>query len=427
MHRSIATLLFASALGLHAATHVERHGALRVSGASIVGEHGQPVQLAGPSLYWSVWGGQNYYNKDVVAWVAKDWKASLIRAAMAVDVNQTRDKGYLLTPDVHMGYVKTVVDAAIANGIYVIVDWHDHDGNLHIPQAKVFFDAMAKAYGNTPNVIWEIWNEPDGKNGTGTNGADTWSDIRKYSDSIIPVIRAHSKNLIIVGTPSWSQDVHTAAMSPLPDSNLAYALHFYAGTHGAALRTKGRTALRRNKALFITEFGTTTSDGGQHPTTTNPVDNFKIYPESTTVWLDWADSCGLSWANWSLSNKDEASAALLKTTTSTAGGWSVDQLSPSGQYIRARLLKMDSIVSTRPAVVRRLAENAALKLVGTPDGIAFDVPDGARRAVVRDLSGKLIASAPLDGARAQIPLPRGVAILSIETIHGTLSRRIQRM
>ena len=427
MIRSIALLLLCSSLGIRAATPVERHGALRISGASIVGEHGQSVQLAGPSLYWSVWGGQNYYNKDVVAWIAKDWKASLIRAAMAVDVNQTRDKGYLLTPDAHMAHVKTVVDAAIANGIYVIVDWHDHDGNLHIPQAKVFFDAMAKAYGNTPNVIWEIWNEPDGKNGTGPGGADSWPDIRKYADSILPVIRAHSKNIVIVGTPNWSQDVHTAAMTPHSDPNVAYSLHFYAGTHGASLRSKGLTALRRSKALFISEFGTTTADGGQHPTATNPVDNFKIHPESTTVWLDWADSCGLSWANWSLSNKDEASAALLKTTTSTTGGWSFQQLSPSGQYIRARLLKMDSIAATRPAVVRRLAEKATMRVTNTPAGIAFEPPAGARRAVVHDLSGQVIAASRLDGARTELALTRGVAILSIETDHGILSRRIQRM
>lgn len=426
MFRPIA-LLLCSFLGVQAATPVERHGAIKVSGASLVGEDGQRVQLAGPSLYWSVWGGQNYYNKDVVAWVAKDWKATLIRASMAVDINQTRDKGYLLTPEPQMALVKTVVDAAIANGIYVVVDWHDHDGNLHIPQAKVFFEAMAKAYGNTPNVIWEIWNEPDGKNGTGSGGADSWPDIRKYADSIVPVIRAHSKNLIVVGTPNWSQDVHTAAMTPVPDSNIAYSLHFYAGTHGASLRSKGLTALRRNKALFISEFGATTSDGGQHPTTTNPTDNFKIYPESTKVWLDWADSCGLSWANWSLSNKDEASAALLATTTTTTGGWSVEQLSPSGKFIRARLLQMDSIAAARPATVRRLASGASLRIVPTASGIAFHPPAGARRVFVRDLSGRSLAQTRLDGARVEIPLPRGVAIVSIETAYGTFSRHITRM
>lgn len=420
----LSTLPLLLAVGAGAATPVERYGAIKVSGSSIIAQDGLPVQLAGPSLYWSVWGGQNYYNKDVVAWVAKDWKASLIRAAMGVDVNQTNDKGYLLSPATHTAYVKTVVDAAIANGIYVIVDWHDHDANLHIPQAKTFFAEMSKAYGNVPNLIWEIWNEPDGKNGTGSNGADSWPDIRKYADSIIPVIRANSRNLIIVGTPNWSQDVQVAATTPVSDSNTAYSLHFYAGTHGASLRAKALSALRRNKALFISEFGTTTADGGQRPTATNPVDNFKIHPESTSVWLKWADSCGLSWANWSLSNKNEASAALLNTTTGTTGGWTDAQLSPSGQYIKAHLLKMDELAQNRPSRVVRKFGESHLRIHRTRDGISFDAPSDALLAILRDASGREIASHRLAGGRVDMRVPAGISFLTLQGSSGSLTASI---
>ena len=40
---------------------------------------------------------------------------------------------------------------------------------------------MAAKYGDTPNVIFEICNEP--------NGTD-WSDIKRFADLVIPRIRA---------------------------------------------------------------------------------------------------------------------------------------------------------------------------------------------------------------------------------------------
>src|SRR5690606_41644798 len=50
-------------------------------------------------------------------------------------------------------------------------------------------------------------------------------------------------NLIIVGTPTWSQDVDVASNDPITGySNIAYTLHFYAGTHGQFLRDKASTA-----------------------------------------------------------------------------------------------------------------------------------------------------------------------------------------
>lgn len=425
--KRLLLLLLGGALCIQAATPVELHGAIRTSGASIVGSDGQPVQLAGPSLYWSVWGGQNYYNSSVVDWVVKDWKATLIRAAMAVDVNQTNDKGYLVNPSGQIALVKKVVDAAIANGIYVIIDWHDHDANLHVDQAKAFFEEMGRIYGNTPNVIWEIWNEPENKNGTGASGADTWEDITSYAAQVMPVIRKYSSNLVVVGTPNWSQNVDEPGYEPIADSNVAYTLHFYAGTHKQSLRQKAEAAMRKKIALFITEFGTTTSDGGQHATATNPTDNFKIYPESTTVWLDWADKYKLSWANWSLSNKDEASAALLNTSTGTSGNWTTAKLSESGNYIRSRLLRMDSIAKAAALSVPSAPRVAALRIRRVDGGIVVDVPANVRHAVLLDASGRILFSCDAKDGSFKMPAPRGVAFLAIQGPHGTRTVPVARM
>lgn len=105
----------------------------------------------------------------------------------------------------------------------VIIDWHDHNAEKHEKEATKFFREMAKEYGEFPNVIFEIYNEPI---------AQDWSQtIKPYHERIVKVIRKYSSNLIVLGTRTWSQDVDEAAQDPVQGENLAYTIHFYANTH----------------------------------------------------------------------------------------------------------------------------------------------------------------------------------------------------
>ncbi len=325
---TVLSVILMSVFPLFALSPVATHGTLKVSQGKIIGANdNEPVQLAGMSLFWSLWEGERFYNKKVVNWLVDDWNITVIRAALGVGVLGGYDSDDANTSNTHVNRVKTIVDAAIANGIYVIVDYHAHDANTNISKAKDFFSKMAQEYGTFPNVIWEIWNEPDLGKGTGPGGKDTWSDIRNYASEVIPVIRQHSGNLIVVGTPSWSQAVDSAALNPIADSNVAYTLHFYAGTHKDSLREIAQNALDLGAPLFITEFGLTIADGGS---------DGLIDTVETKAWLDWADSNGISWVNWSIVDKGEASAALI-SGASAEGEWTEDVLTGSGKWIRNRL------------------------------------------------------------------------------------------
>ena len=129
-----------------------------VSGTQIVDESGSPVSFAGSSLFWSNtgFGAEEFYNENVVDWIQQDWSSTIVRAAMGVD----EYGGYLSDPAGNENRVTTVVDAAIANGMYVIIDWHSHHAEDYRDDAIDFFREMAQRYGDTPNVIYEIYNEP---------------------------------------------------------------------------------------------------------------------------------------------------------------------------------------------------------------------------------------------------------------------------
>jgi len=137
-------------------TPVKLHGALHVEKNQMVDKAGLPPQLRGISLSWSLWQGKKYYNPDVVEWLVKDFKISLLRASMGVQP----EGGYLTNREEQLKLMTTVIDKAISEGIYVLVDWHDHNAEQHLEESKAFFTLMAKKYGGVPNVIYEIFNEP---------------------------------------------------------------------------------------------------------------------------------------------------------------------------------------------------------------------------------------------------------------------------
>ena len=175
MKRTCCTLMICllfSASSLFSASLVDTHGALKVSGNQIVGsKDNQPVQVAGMSLYWSVWGGERYYNADLVNWLVDDWNITLIRCAMAGEPRSTNgQQGYLADPEGQKSLLKGY-RCRYSKRIYVIVDWHDHK-KRKCKSAKTFFCRDGTDY-SALLILWEIWNEPGNTGGSGDKGADT--------------------------------------------------------------------------------------------------------------------------------------------------------------------------------------------------------------------------------------------------------------
>ena len=292
----------------------EVHGKLAVEGTKIVDEGGNPFQLKGVSTHGIAWFPQ-YVNADAFATIRNDWKANCIRIAMYSDENNGYCSGG--NKDKLKQLVKDGVQYATDLGMYVIIDWHvlgEHDPNVHKDEAKLFFQEMSSLYADYDNVLYEICNEP--------NGNIRWLNDKEYAEEIIPVIKANNPDaMIIVGTPTWSQDVDMAAKLPITDySNILYTIHFYADTHKDDLRRKAKTALSMNLPLFCSEFGICDASGNGH-----------CNEAEANKWIDFFDENDISYCIWNLSNKNESSS-LIKSSCGKTSGWSEDDLSQEGKW-----------------------------------------------------------------------------------------------
>ena len=302
---------------LNDSTFVFKNGLLRVQGNKIVNKHNLPLSLAGNSFFWSNnnWGGERYYTPEIVKWLKDDWNTSIVRAAMGVD----EDGGYLNNKTSNKIRVKTIVEAAIEQGIYVIIDWHSHHAEDYTNDAIIFFQEMANLYGEYDNVIYEIYNEP----------LDiSWSEtLKPYALNVIGAIREiDPDNLIVVGTPEWSQRVDLAAADPITDyTNIAYTLHFYTVYHHEWLRERASEALESGIALFVTEWGSL---------------GYTLIDSEADKWMNWCYANKISHLNWAVNDKEEE-WSILKPGSSTTGNWDDSDLTDAGKLAK-------NIISTWP-------------------------------------------------------------------------------
>ena len=286
-------------------------GKLHVVGTELYDENGKLVMLRGPSTHGLTWYPQ-YVNKKLFHQMSTEWNTNLIRLAMYSDdyVNGDREK--------NLEILRRGVEYAIASDMYVMVDWHiltDNNPNENLAEAIAFFNQMAKEYANVPNVIFEICNEP--------NGDCTWEDVKEYSNIIIPVIRRHKPDaLILIGTPNFDREIQEPMKDPVEFDNVMYSFHFYATSHKEDYRAKLREVVGSGTPIFITESGLCEASG-----------DGKIDFESVKIWYALLDSLHLSYTIWSLSNKQEESA-MIRDDSPAVENLTDKDLTLSGQFAK---------------------------------------------------------------------------------------------
>ncbi|MCM1330295.1 MAG: glycoside hydrolase family 5 protein [Ruminococcus sp.] len=288
------------------------HGELAVEGAYLVDKNGEKMQLRGMSTHGIAW-RPDYINFETFKFLRDSWNNNCVRLAMYTH----ESGGYCTDGDREKlkKLVKNGVEYATELGMYVIVDWHvlnEKNPLVYKDDAAAFFDEMSRLYAGCGNVIYEICNEPN---------SAPWEDIAAYADEIIPIIRANSGGVIIVGTPDWSQGIDKAAVAPLNYENIMYALHFYAATHTDRLRDRMSVCVEGGLPVFISEFGTCDASGGG-----------KVDREQSEKWKKIIDKYGASYMCWNLSNTGQT-CSIISRGCDKLSGWTAEELSEQGRLV----------------------------------------------------------------------------------------------
>jgi len=303
---------------LEAGSPVALHGQLSVRDGALVDQSGAPVQLKGVSTMWLNWEQSYAGSKEGLRWLRDNWGLSVVRAAMGIEP----DNAYLVNPTQMANNVRTVVRNAIELGVYVIIDWHDHEAEAHIAEATEYFAQAAEEFGAYPNVFYETYNEPV--------RSDWATVVKPYHQAVSGVIRQRDPdNVIILGTPLWSQAVNTAADDPVEGTNLMYTVHFYSCDHRATQRFQAQYARDLQAPIFVTEWGATRADGGVDP-------NGMVCTDEAQLWHDFMNAEGISWTAWKLDDCADLSC-LFRSAAPSNGGWTDEWLNGHAPFVRDRM------------------------------------------------------------------------------------------
>ncbi|UPM44413.1 cellulase family glycosylhydrolase [Halocatena salina] len=207
-------------------------------------------------------------------------------------------------------HLDPLIEHCLSRGTYAIVDYHRHrdiqwtDTALH-EEVELFWDTVAPRYADEPHVMYELYNEPQepgmwGDPTQSSNWADVWRDWKSTAQPWVDLIRSHAAdNLVLIGSPSWTQSPEGALVEPFDGSNLAYTYHIYPGHSvsaeschcwdDATTNGEGVAQVYEEYPLFVTEFGWE-RNGGQF---IGGTDTFG------TAFLDWLEqSDAIHWTAW---------------------------------------------------------------------------------------------------------------------------------
>lgn len=301
---------------------VAENGRLQVLGHQLCNGEGKPYQLRGMSLFGVMHLPQCITYEGFKA-LREVWNSNVVRVPVYV-ANYSNSNNYNQNPS----FNNTIIDSCVAwserLGMYCIIDWHnDRYGNPNDPQHKGaadFFELMSSRYAGKKNILYEIFNEPYGK-------MVTWDTIASNANRIVPVIRKHDPNaIILIGAPDWDQKLETVDIKKLNDTkNVMFTFHFYAGSH-RSLYPMFVSQIHR-LPIFVSEWGTCESTGAGIIDTAAS----SLFLTAMKRHVSNGDTVSISWCNFSYGDKDE-SASFLQPNSCINGLW--DNTTPAGSFVK---------------------------------------------------------------------------------------------
>ncbi|WP_436929473.1 glycoside hydrolase family 5 protein [Halosimplex halobium] len=172
-------------------------------------------------------------------------------------------------------HLRPAVDTCAEQNVYCIVDYHRHRGrdDEHAytsegidEELQMFWETVAPEFADESHVLFEVYNEPihpyQGHYEPNVDVApnddeaiETWNTWREAAQPWVDTIREHApRNLVLIGSPRWSQWTYQAPRNEFDGDNLAYTGHVYGHQNLRPLSEYFGTPAEE-VPVFMTEFG----------------------------------------------------------------------------------------------------------------------------------------------------------------------------
>jgi len=170
--------------------------------------------------------------------IAQVWGANTVRFGIHPGIWMDND------PAIVLDRLADEADAALSEGLFVIIDWHaigwpdgpfleapglaanTYDSTFDL--AMGFWDQVAYMFGDEGRVLFELWNEPAAIDPE-WDEEPAWEALKPFWEQLLGVIRQHGDNVVIASSGNYTYDLRGVRRSPLRGGNVAYAWHVYAG------------------------------------------------------------------------------------------------------------------------------------------------------------------------------------------------------
>jgi endoglucanase len=228
---------------------------------------GQPIRLRGVAIGDVLKPGRpaTYNFKSL----REAWNVNVVRLSV--------HPGYWeVNPEAGRWRLETLVGAARAEGIFVIICWHAigfPDGLVRKPKpewhslenafdtsfvkCRAFWRQMAGKYGADGGVLFELFNEPVCDPKHLDDEPQHWPELRNYWTILLKEdIRPLAQNVAICAATRWTSNLTGVRENPVPDSQVAYTWHVYPRKKGGRDFWPANVAeVYKDLPMFVTEWG----------------------------------------------------------------------------------------------------------------------------------------------------------------------------
>ena len=235
--------------GMLGKSYANYNGQLHVEGAKLLNQYNEQIQLNG--LYYG-YGNSEYTDALLTALKNKGVNMIKIGYSYSGGTEPYNKEG-------NMEAMYSFIDQLLAMDFYIdIIYWSGNDlnqaGYTKVNEATDYFTQIANKYPDNAQILYEICNEPFD---------NTWEEVKRYADSVIPEIRQISENAII-SVPTNDNRFNEIFLSNLLEfENLMYVTHIYAGSSSVSqtIRSMHEAITNYNLPIFISEWSNINSSG----------------------------------------------------------------------------------------------------------------------------------------------------------------------